>query len=145
MYSRGLRAQDLTFGSLYLDPANPLEGERKHFNSELQYVAYSAFCEQNPLSSADYNHSLQDVEGWVTEQLDEPCSLTFTASHEWALIAGALLFSVQGGRSHSGEVTISGASGRRYQINRLVTMFPSIMRTNFNSEANRGEQTRNLP
>jgi len=31
VYSRGLNPEDLTLGSLHLDPANPLESERKSF------------------------------------------------------------------------------------------------------------------
>lgn len=33
VYSRGLLPEDLKLGSLYLDPANPLDGEHKRFES----------------------------------------------------------------------------------------------------------------
>lgn len=36
VYSRGLSRKDIALGSLYLDPANPLDGERKRFECTLQ-------------------------------------------------------------------------------------------------------------
>jgi hypothetical protein len=35
VYSRGLLPADLRLGSLYLDPANPLDGEHRRYESEL--------------------------------------------------------------------------------------------------------------
>ena len=35
VYSRGLMPEDLKLGSLYLDPANPVDGEQKRFECSL--------------------------------------------------------------------------------------------------------------
>jgi hypothetical protein len=41
VYSRGLMASEMTLGSLYLDPANPLDDERKRADYPIRRVMQS--------------------------------------------------------------------------------------------------------
>ncbi|PVH71737.1 hypothetical protein DL98DRAFT_660473 [Cadophora sp. DSE1049] len=97
VYSRGLLPEDLTLGSLYLDPANPLDGEQKRFECRLRQ---------------------SDLHTWTGEQEhDEPCTLNLVASRQWLINSGlfALLKAEAGGRG-SQEVGVYGKAGRRQRI-----------------------------
>ncbi|PQE08860.1 Metacaspase-1 protein [Rutstroemia sp. NJR-2017a BBW] len=108
VYSRGLLPQDLKLGSLYLDPANPLDGEYKRFESVL---------------------GEDDLKDWTgVPEIDKPIELKITASRLWLINSG--LFSlVRGeiGRESSYEVKISGTSGRRFQIKRPESFLNEVI------------------
>jgi len=97
VYSRGLSPEDLTLGSLYLDPANPLDGEHKRFECPLRQP---------------------DLHKWAGDpECDESCVLTFTASRQWLINSGLFgLLKGRAGRRGSEEVSVSGKAGRRLRI-----------------------------
>jgi hypothetical protein len=99
VYSRGLMPTDLPLGSLFIDPANPLDGERKRF-----------IC---PLTTDELAPWLGPVD------YDDNCTLTVDVSREWLLGGGALdLAHGKFTDTKSRGIKVSGISGRRVQINR---------------------------
>jgi len=108
VYSRGLLPEDLTLGSLYLDPANPLDGEQKRFECPLQQP---------------------DLQPWTgNPEYDEPCMLKFTASRQWLINSGLFaLLKGQAGRGGSEEVSVSGKSGRRQRIKKPETFLNEVL------------------
>ncbi|KAK6359277.1 hypothetical protein TWF696_000440 [Orbilia brochopaga] len=108
VYSRGLLPEDLKLGSLYLDPANPLDGERKRFESSLDE---------------------SELAKWTgTPDVTAPLTLSFSASRHWTIASGLFnLLEGEIGRGKSHEVIISGSSGVRRQIKKPETFLNEVV------------------
>jgi len=99
---------DLRLGSLYIDPANPLEGEQKRFTY--------------PLTDTELYEWTGDAE------YDDYCVLNFNASRDWLADAGVLnLFKGGGGTGSSEQARVEGKSGRRLQIKRPESFLNEVV------------------
>ncbi|KAF8860763.1 hypothetical protein BDZ45DRAFT_298246 [Acephala macrosclerotiorum] len=108
VYSRGMQPDEMLLGSLYLDPANPLDGERKRF---------------------DYRLSDKELQDWAGEpEIDEPCSLRFISSREWLVNAGVMeVLGGKAGTEQSEEIIVCGMSGRRLQVKRPESFLNEVV------------------
>jgi hypothetical protein len=114
VYGRGFQPDDLKLGSLYLDPANPLEGERKRHISSF---------------------NTEQLKEWTGEpQLDQSCVLNFAASSEWLADAGVLnLIKGEFKQGRSEQARIEGKNGRRFQIKLFVDVLDhAVAATDYN-------------
>jgi len=116
VYSRGLSDDDMSLGSLYLDPANPLDIEQKRF---------------------ELPHKLADIKEWLRQpQRDEPCELHFSASSDWLISAGLVeIIHIKTGRTGSRDVTISAKVGIRYLIKKPEDFLNEVVLKNPAAEA----------
>ncbi|XTI83114.1 hypothetical protein V2W45_1358774 [Cenococcum geophilum] len=82
VYSRGLMPDDLRLGSLYIDPANPLDGEQKRFMCPLMDI---------------------ELYGWTGDaKYNDSCILNFNTLRDWLADAGVLsLFKSEAGTRRS--------------------------------------------
>ncbi|KAK6352578.1 hypothetical protein TWF730_009402 [Orbilia blumenaviensis] len=108
VYSRGLLPEDLKLGSLYIDPANPLDGERKRFESSL---------------------SESELANWVGKpDVNAPLTLSFSASRQWTVASGIFsLLDGEIGRGRSKDIIISGKSGTRFEIRKPETFLNNVV------------------
>ncbi|KAF7184206.1 hypothetical protein CNMCM7691_004831 [Aspergillus felis] len=109
VYSRGLKAEDLRLGSLYVDPANPLDNwEQKAY-----------IC---PLEDQDLAARTGPLEH------DTDCIFNLRASHDWLIGANALqLLDLEIRRDGESQIRIEAKSGRRAQIKRPEAFLNEII------------------
>ncbi|KAK4235080.1 hypothetical protein C8A03DRAFT_18122 [Achaetomium macrosporum] len=106
VYSQGLMPGDLTLGSLYLNPANPLDDERKRLECSFRWEE-------------------ENAEDWLAPiEHNAPYTLCLEASADWISSAGVTdLLRLEAGYRHSEEVVISAKSGRRLRIKKRPEAF----------------------
>jgi hypothetical protein len=140
IYTRGLMTEDLTLGSLHLDPANPTDHVRKSFRLETPYVSPPSYA--HPLSHKPFHKGpltqfklrisaclhrtilsrslfirLLNTSWTGRPQVDVPYSLKTRVGSEWLLGAGILgLVKASIGPKDLVEVEVSGESGIRFEI-----------------------------